>query len=80
MSISKWYKKFGDDRDLTYYHIVDLDEENGVSGTCYTYNTLIKKVVARKQVTLDSKWWMEQEIKNNIHQIPEDTIPFLMKF
>ena len=80
MKISKWYKEFGDERVLTFYHIVDLDENKGVSGMRYKYNTLIKKVVSKEECAVDSKWWMEQEIKNNIYMVPENTVPFLIKF
>ncbi|MBN2510232.1 MAG: hypothetical protein JXB03_08145 [Spirochaetales bacterium] len=80
MKISRWYKEFGDDRVLTFYHIVDLDEDKGVSGLRYKYNPLIRKVVSKEECILDPKWWMEQEIQNNVYAVPENTVPFLIKF
>ena len=80
MKTSRWYKEFGEDRVLIFYHIVELDEDRGISGLCYKYHSLFKRVISKESVTLDPKWWMEQEIQNNIHLVSEESIPFLIKF
>lgn len=74
-----WYKKFGDSSILYYYHILSVKDEQ-LTALIYKYNQILKQVVDKKEAEYDMKYWMEEEIKNNIHLIPESNVPFLIKF
>ena len=80
MKSSRWYKEFGGIREERYYHITEIEEGGEVSGTVYVYNPLFRRVVKEEPKVFDDKWWMEQELRNSIHEVAENTIPFLMKF
>jgi hypothetical protein len=80
MKASRWYKEFGGDREERYYHITEIEEGGRVSGRLYIYNSLFRKVVKEESRRFDDKWWMEQELRNSVHEVAESSIPFLMKF
>lgn len=80
MRTSLWYKQFGGKREERYYHITGIEEEGPVSGTRYTYDSVLHKVTGKEPCSYDSKWWMEQEVSNAVHEVAESTVPFLMGF
>ena len=80
MHASRWYKEFGGDREEKYYHITEIDEGGSVSGRVYVYNSLFRRVVSEESRLFSDKWWMEQELKNAVHEVAESSVPFLMKF
>ncbi len=80
MKESRWYKEFGGEREERYYHITEVDEGRTVSGRVFIYNPLFRRVIKEETRHFDDKWWMEQEIRNSVHEIDESTVPFLMKF
>ena len=79
MDKNNWYKKFGNRNIQKYYHIVAIDNDN-LNVKTYEYNQLTKKILKENEDLFSLKWWMEEEIKNNIHLIPEQNVPFLIKF
>ncbi|WP_319475897.1 hypothetical protein [Marispirochaeta aestuarii] len=80
MKASRWYKAFGGGREEKYYHIIEFDEDERVRGTLYIFNPLFRKVVREEDRYFDKKWWMEQELYNTVHEVAENSVPFLMKF
>ena len=79
MKVKAWYKNFGHEHVNKFYHINDIQEEKTIHATIYEYHQVFKKVLNKDDDTFNVKWWMEQEISNNIHEIPENTVPFLMR-
>ncbi len=80
MKTSLWYKRFGDMREEHYYHITEIEETGEVSGTQYRYDAVLHKVTGSVPCSYDNKWWMEQELRNAVHEVAESTVPFLMGF
>jgi len=78
MKASLWYKEFGAGIEERYYHITAVEEGGSVSGHIFTYSLLLRRVLKEEPGIFDDKWWMEQELRNVIHEVPEDTVPFLM--
>ncbi len=75
-----WYKQFGTGHVLAYYHILHIDESQDVTARYYQYDTVFRKIAQQQRRKFKSKWWMEQEIKNNITEISRDQVPFLVSF
>ena len=80
MNTSRWYKEYGESREVHYYHITgDYDNEH-LSATEVLYDTLLHRVVRQIQVDFETSWWMQQELENRVHEVPESAVPFLMAF
>jgi hypothetical protein len=80
MQTSRWFKDFGSGREVKYYHITGDYQQEMLPVTLYRYDTLFRKVSHKESLELETKWWMEQELRNLVHEVPEQTVPFLMAF
>jgi hypothetical protein len=78
MSSARWYKEFGGGREVRYYRIAGSFENPKVSATIYVYDTLLRRIARRETRHFESKWWMEQVLKNTVHEVPESAVPFLL--
>jgi hypothetical protein len=78
MKPGEWYKEFGSGATVTFYHILSVEED--VDVTIYSFDAIRKRVVSEKNIHIDSKEWMEHEIRNDFHKIPRNTVPFIMPF
>jgi hypothetical protein len=79
MEPSRWYKEFGGGREVTYYHITGDLERPSIRVTIYRYDSLLRRISHQETRHFDTKWWMEQVMRNSIHEVPESSVPFLMK-
>jgi hypothetical protein len=78
MNKGEWYKQFGSGITATYYHILDIIDEETLQVERYEYNSAVKKVVTQEVEHHPAKWWMEQVIQNNIYQVHRENVPFLL--
>lgn len=81
MKPDDWYKQFGGHTIQRFYHIQSCTEgESLIRATVYEFDILRRRIVLQETHDFETKWWMEQEIKNNIHPVPEKAVPFLFTF
>ncbi len=84
MKTGDWYKKFGSLEDRhdtveTYYHVVSLDEES-VYLDEYSYYTHFQRLVKsnKKPIKYKLKSWLEENLRNNVYEVPKENLPFLL--
>jgi len=84
MKTGDWYKKFGTEEDRhdrveTYYHVVFLDAEAIVLDE-YSYYTHFQRLVKvnKKPIRYNLKKWLEENIRNNVYEVPKDGLPFIL--
>ena len=87
MKRGDWFKKFNSSEKApgdkeTYYHIVDLLEDEKVLMDEYLYFTTLKKPVknTKKPAEYPLKWLLEQVIGNNLYPVERDHVPFILNF
>lgn len=80
MNTSRWYKEYSDGREVRYYHITGDYGSEHLSATEVLYDTLLHRVLKQESAIYETKWWMQQELENRVHEVPETAVPFLMAF
>jgi len=85
MQRGDWYKSFTASESPmkvaeTYYRIVEVIDDDTLLVDEYTYYLNLKKYIktSKTPVQRTSKWWLEQNIQNNIYPIEREKVPFIL--
>lgn len=78
MVAGEWYKTFDGTVKTSYFHILEIKDEQYVFFETFDYFPLFKKVVSQGKKKATIKWWMEQLIHNAVHEVQRQGVPFLL--
>jgi hypothetical protein len=77
MKPGDWYKNFGGRGKTAYYRIVSIENDE-VYVEFFVYHPVLQRILAVEQCSFSAKDWMEQEMCNDVHQLPKAQVPFLI--
>jgi len=80
MEKGEWYKTFGSDNIQSYYNILGVKDNEKVEVAEYSYNAVFRRLISRKNKSIPFKEWTEDLVRNNIHAVPKDKVPFRFIF
>ena len=85
MQRGDWYKTFTASESPiqgteTYYRIVDIVNDDVLLIDEYTYYMNLRKYIKNSKTPVQRpwKWWLEQNIQNNIYPVEREQVPFIL--
>ena len=86
MRSGDWYKKFGSsesrhDTVETYYHVVEVAGDRLFLDE-YDFYVHFERLIKKNKTPLeyDLKTWLEENIQNNVYEVPREKLPFYIVF
>lgn len=76
MKRGEWYKEYGQGRHQTYFKIRRIDEDL-LTVEHLLYDTLTEHFEVIRDETVPAREWMERELRNEVHSVPREDVPFL---
>lgn len=81
MEVGQWFKAFGHSSDAEdYFEVVALDGEERVTLEHIRYSTTFLRITMRERITLNHKELLEAVADNDLFEVSQDAVPFLMVF
>ena len=84
MKPGDWYKQFGSEEKRhdtfeIYYHVIDVRDDVLLLDE-YGFYTHLKRLVKRNKtpLTYQMKEWLEENINNNVYEVPKENLPFYL--